>query len=881
MSFEPKKITREHVLKAVEFIKINQKPLIRATGYLVKINGETFPPKDILRYAHEQLNGEHLWEYSGGESTNKYLRDMGFEIITLDKTEDVVAKMISRYKEKIKGTKLADEIYKWQLTKKYHGRPDVTAADFTKEILTINFSNLMYQTARRVLYTLAKGRPEELRNAFKSLFDDSLELEWRFNQFRSETLRIYRDMEPETIHSHHQDERTLSIYLAFYNSDKYPFFKDTYYQNYCKLIGSNTKEAGKKYSHYFELLKELIEDYILPDKELLDLKKEFLQDDCSEDNSNYILAQDILYQMLERPAGGSRRYWRIGTTNDTGKYWDLMLKEKYVSIGWVKLDDLREHNLKTRDDVANLLREFGYYNDNKGLATRKAGEVLNFFSEIKSGDVVLAQEGHKVLGIGIVTDDYEYQEGLAFPHIRPVNWQIVEPENFQNELGPQTMVFELTNTDLIEKVNMLLSGKTNKKEIMSLNTILYGPPGTGKTFLTIDLAVQIAAPEKYVPGDHKANKVIYDDLQEQGLIVFTTFHQSMCYEDFIEGIKPQEPQKEGGAISYKIIDGILKQLCKSASSLTSTTFELSYNKFLSDLKESEQGFQVPTNTETIIVSPHPNGVDLSIESKSYINTITKWGLKYVSDSQRFIGVWGVYYKAIFKLLAEKYGYQAEKKDTDKKYVLIIDEINRGNVSQIFGELITLIEEDKRLGKEEALEVTLPYSKEKFGVPSNIYLIGTMNTADRSVEALDTALRRRFSFIEMMPVYNLPGMEKEFVGFRLGDLLETINNRIEKIMDRDHQIGHSYFLNIKEEKDLMKVFKDKVIPLLQEYFYGNYERMGLVLGAGFVEKLSEGKVRFAQFAAEDYEVNEKEMYRLKQEPYIDSELFREAIEKLMK
>src|SRR5690606_35547532 len=168
----------------------------------------------------------------------------------------------------------------------------------------------------------------------------------------------------------------------------------------------------------------------------------------------------------------------------------------------------------------------------------------------------------------------------------------------------------------------------------------------------------------------------------------------------------------------------------------------------------------------------------------------------------------------------------------KKHVLIIDEINRGNVSAIFGELITLLEEDKRKGNKEQTEVTLPYSKDKFSVPNNVYIIGTMNTADRSVEALDTALRRRFSFIEMQPNPNIL-LDSEYQDVNLKQLLETINQRIEILIDKDHQIGHSYFIGIQNLDDLKLVFKDKIIPLLEEYFYGDFGKIGLVLGSNFI------------------------------------------------
>jgi 5-methylcytosine-specific restriction protein B len=222
-----------------------------------------------------------------------------------------------------------------------------------------------------------------------------------------------------------------------------------------------------------------------------------------------------------------------------------------------------------------------------------------------------------------------------------------------------------------------------------------------------------------------------------------------------------------------------------------------------------------------------------------------------------------------------------KNKNGKPFVLIIDEINRGNVSAIFGELITLIEEDKRLGKDEALEVVLPYSKDKFGVPPNLYIVGTMNTADRSVEALDTALRRRFSFEEMPPNYELKELEYEIFGHKASEVLKTINKRIEKLLDKDHAIGHSYFLYKDENKMIVSFYKN-IIPLLQEYFFGDYGKIGLVLGKGFVQlkDWDNDDKFFADFDAEsasDYE--ERSVYKII-DYRKDKAGFTDAISKLM-
>jgi hypothetical protein len=206
----------------------------------------------------------------------------------------------------------------------------------------------------------------------------------------------------------------------------------------------------------------------------------------------------------------------------------------------------------------------------------------------------------------------------------------------------------------------------------------------------------------------------------------------------------------------------------------------------------------------------------------------------------------------------------EAKAAQKNFVLIIDEINRGNVSSIFGEVITLIEPTKRSGRKEALEVVLPYSKQPFSVPSNVYIIGTMNTADRSIESLDTALRRRFSFKEMLPNPDLIAVNGasrgEIEGIDLVHVLRKINLRIEKLIDKDHTIGHSYFLEATTVSELALVFKDKVIPLLEEYFFGDFGKIGLVLGSSFITKIETEHVDFADFGEYDAQTSQDLLQR---------------------
>ncbi|EGT6328510.1 AAA family ATPase [Campylobacter jejuni] len=420
--------------------------------------------------------------------------------------------------------------------------------------------------------------------------------------------------------------------------------------------------------------------------------------------------------------------------------------------------------------------------------------------------------------------------------------------------------------------------KDNINNNISLNQILYGSPGTGKTYHTIDKALEILG-ENLESRDEKKAK--FDEYVKNGQIVFTTFHQSYGYEEFVEGIKPSLNSDENSQINYKVKDGIFKELCKKA--LENRDDIESFNFYISDLKEKtkedannpEKYFQLPNTKYSI---QYRGGKtfrikfdDMSKNHKDYpvsIDNIEK--LYKTSNIDEIYN--SAYVKAILNYLKSQglKDYKEKDEKINLPYIIIIDEINRGNVSKIFGELITLIEPSKRLGNEEALELTLPYSGEKFGVPKNVYIIGTMNTADRSITSLDTALRRRFEFVEMMPDPDLlknvfickdvenPNEDEDYLGDDaktegyaeiLQNILISINKRIEFLLDREKTIGHAFFMSeaVKFNKNnwikpdeyeedwyvlsiskLKKVFQNKIIPLLQEYFYNDYALINEVL-----------------------------------------------------
>lgn len=426
------------------------------------------------------------------------------------------------------------------------------------------------------------------------------------------------------------------------------------------------------------------------------------------------------------------------------------------------------------------------------------------------------------------------------------------------------------------------------------NIILYGPPGTGKTYSSAMYAVAICDgisinAVRSMEYTDVMNR--YSELWKSGRIAFTTFHQSYGYEEFIEGIKPV---LDGGdtSLGYKIEDGIFKSFCESART-HNTGIDRHAAIWLvrlngngdNDLKtECFQNGEIRFNWHDgidnnrdmkllrlmkpgdYIVSSYSKGtvVDavgvISDEEPIYVpnRTSSQWlrkvnwlatdlkenikslnSGKYPPDFQ----ISKLPHVKVSNLLSL---VKKNREDGNEPFVFIIDEINRGNISKIFGELITLIETSKREGMKEHIPATLPYSGDSFGIPENVYLLGTMNTADRSIALMDTALRRRFQFIEMMPDSSvldgiiIKGTENR--DLNVSKMMDTINERITFLYDREHTIGHAYFMCLKKSptiETLASIFQESIIPLLQEYFYEDYQKIRLVLG-------DNGKAKELQF-----------------------------------
>jgi len=462
-----------------------------------------------------------------------------------------------------------------------------------------------------------------------------------------------------------------------------------------------------------------------------------------------------------------------------------------------------------------------------------------------------------------------------------------------------------------------------KEEMPSMNLILYGPPGTGKTFTTAAEAVRLCG--EPVPEDRAELMAAYQRLLEAGRIEFVTFHQSMSYEDFVEGRQPMTSSDEGegtSSVGFRLepVPGIFRRIAKRAETSQGRpsgdnviraagrqVFKMSIGEAnnpeaahlfeeavkggytllgFDDIDWSDEKYA--SRDAIVEACKAKDGENADVDSRSgavqmpfrFRNWVNKGDIVIVSKGNskfraigEFIGdyefhprpeggyahrrgvrwlwldrdgvpVTEIYNRnfmqqSIYLLFESELNLPALERYMNSQltdgvegpdsFVLIIDEINRANISKVFGELITLLEPDKRLNQPNALKVRLPYSGDEFGVPPNLHILGTMNTADRSIALLDTALRRRFIFQEMMPDPSVLIDAAEKCGIDLPRLLANINERIEYLHDREHQIGHAYFTGCTSRADVDEVMRHKVIPLLAEYFFEDWAKIAAVLG----------------------------------------------------
>lgn len=673
------------------------------------------------------------------------------------KNNPTIEEIIEQYKKEFDRID-SEERYKWEAIGWYKKHWDVTASDFAemfKEAFRKHVNLLtasMYYPYQFVI-EFAKVHPEQVRNLFTKLYDETLPLEQRYIEFR-DGFSSYIDEKKQGLDkpknlNHYQDLHAISVYLTFEYPEKYFIYKSKIYNGFKNLIGfqeSSDSSQVRKILNNNRMCLE-VAAFIKEDEELIKKHKDRLTKDCYQDPNFHLLAMDITYfgsrqkDTFGKGLGDEdveeTRYW-IYSPGPNASKWEEFSSKGVMGLGWDELGDLS--NYGTRSEIQDKLKELGnpdksYSNDS--LATWQFANVM------KPGDVVYAKKGmYKLVGRGVVSSDYIYDAdaGDEYKNLREVDWTDIGEWDHPGQAVMKTLTDISAYTEYVAKLEKLFANdnqddaenegqdKTwpsySKEKFLEdvyldvddyetlvglirekMNVILQGAPGVGKTFA--------------------ANRLAYSILGEKNKdrVMMVQFHQSYSYEDFIEGFRPSSDSN-----GFEIKKGSFYNFCKKAAD-----------------------------------------------------------------------------------------------DSEHDYFFIIDEINRGNLSKIFGELFMLIENDKR---GNALQ--LLYSDEKFYVPSNVYIIGMMNTADRSLAMLDYALRRRFAFYEMKPAFD----QKTFVNYRINLNSSKFNNLIECVKQLNNTItndaslgdgfciGHSYFCDLKETSDatLSRIIEYELIPLLKEYWF---------------------------------------------------------------
>jgi hypothetical protein len=551
----------------------------------------------------------------------------------------------------------------------------------------------------------------------------------------------------------------------------------------------------------------------------------------------------------------SKKYWLYAPGENAHK-WDEFYDLGIMALGWDELEDIRQYN--SREEIKEALVEaYG----GEGSKKNDVSANYDFVNTINIGDIIIAKKGRgELLGFGEVTSNYIYDENREdYNSIRKVDWRLKGSWRVDFSLVLKTLTDITSYSTDDEKYNTYYerllgimtteNSPTQNTLVMSfpLNSILYGPPGTGKTYNSIDKAVAIATGSS---SDHISNKKQFDELRKQGQIEFVTFHQNYSYEDFMVGIRPNVSETTS-ELSFKKHYGIFYEIAKRAKENYENSLkdeqtisrENWVNEKFEEFKEYVES-EIEENGKFAI----KNNVSIyAVEDEVFIYTGEKENGE-LWKNQRI----GMHYDALINIyladvqnrqdikklenvpslekqhatysfeLIEKFrefltqkGHKFQsttvQKEPLKNFVLIIDEINRANISKVFGELITLLEDDKRIGEPNELKITLPNGEKEFGVPPNLYLIGTMNTADKSIALIDIALRRRFEFLGKYPDYD------EIKNVDAKTLLQKINEEIYKLKNSaDYLIGHAYFM---KGQAIEEILRNKIVPLLLEYFSG--------------------------------------------------------------
>ena len=743
-----------------------------------------------------------------------------------------------------------NEVYKWYAIDHFQQHWDINAVDFY-EIFKESFrkrGNLVYQNSFSFLDALGKYFPEQLRNLFIIVYssdDFYIKLD-KAKTFAENSIEKLREKLNKTNFNHQFDERTLSFLLTMQNPSENTFYKSTLYNQLCDYLDI-IPQKERKYKHHIELLFQMVP--FLNNPQLNLLKEHFVPQGV---DFPLLLAQDIVYQNMNKENEDTTKHYWLYSPGEQAVNWEEFYNEGIMAIGWDKLENL-ENYTDRKSILEALINNYGGGEDQRNNVSA-IDDFCNGENKINIGDIVIAKKGkNTLLGYGKVISDYYFDEERAvYKHCREVKWLKKGVWDANNNLPTKTLTDVTTyNSDIkgIKYAQYLLNimnGNTQAQEdnlVIKLlkykpQIILQGPPGTGKTREAKCIAKALLG-----LGEN-------DSLEDNEQFKLIQFHPSYSYEDFVRGIVAK-PNEEGNGIVYTAENKILGTFAKEAfnnwhkaqQSIQTLKEEEVFEAFIEHIKEElaqSEDYKYPL-TEAVYLfdaddkrfkykgdnwEVHSNGLNMNyaeikriiesgVRDRQGVTKLTTIGGQARQHASYFLRIVEKYYE-----FRENYKPTVDKIPL-KNYVLVVDEINRANLSAVLGELIYALEY-----RSEAVQSMYAIEGENnLILPPNLYIIGTMNTADRSVGHIDYAIRRRFAFVNILPKDLTNELGDQFESALFAKVTNLFNTNLSSEFKKEEvQLGHSYFITKNTPIDIRWEYEIK--PILLEYV-----KDGILVGEG--------------------------------------------------
>ena len=747
-----------------------------------------------------------------------------------------------------------NEVYKWYAIAHFQQYWNINATDFY-EMFKEAFrekNNLVDYRPFGILEALGENYPTKLKELLGIVYGAD-DFYTKLGKCRTFTENIIDDLKEKsnTNFSSKIDERTLSFLLTLKFPNEHTFYKRNIYTRLCEYLGEVSRKE-RKYEHFIELLTKITTYFNNP--ELKQLTSNFIPKGFDEP---LLLAQDIVYQNMNKENEDTKRYWLYSPGEQAVK-WEEFYNEGIMAIGWDKLGDLKNYTDR-KSILEALINNYGGGEDQRNNVSA-IDDFSNGENKINIGDIVIAKKGkNTLLGYGKVISDYYFDEERAvYKHCREVKWLKKGVWDANNNLPTKTLTDVTTYNSDIEGIKYaqyllnIMNENTNKQENNHMiellkykpQIILQGPPGTGKT----REAKRIAKALLGLGED--------ESLESNEQFKLIQFHPSYSYEDFVRGIVAK-PNEEGNGIVYTAENKILGTFAKEAfnnwhkaqQSTQTLKEEEVFEAFIEHIKEElaqSEDYKYPL-TEAVYLfdaddkrfkykgdnwEVHSNGLNMNyaeikriiesgVRDRQGVTKLTTIGGQARQHASYFLRIVEKYYK-----FRENYKPTVDKIPL-KNYVLVIDEINRANLSAVLGELIYALE----YRGEAVQSMYVIEGENNLILPPNLYIIGTMNTADRSVGHIDYAIRRRFAFVNVLPKDLTSELGDQFESVLFAKVTDLFNTNLSpEFKKEDVQLGHSYFITKNTPIDIRWEYEIK--PILLEYV-----KDGILIGQDIEEKIN--------------------------------------------